>query len=70
VALHKFVTYLDIYPLTYSPGTHMGLMQQKGHSVRKLTIIIRKDCFSREQRPTYTVNHKKRGSLFLTITLA
>jgi len=23
-ALHKFVTYLFTYPLTYSPGTHMG----------------------------------------------
>jgi len=29
LAIHKFVTYLltwDIYPLTYSPGTHTGLL--------------------------------------------
>jgi len=24
--VHKFVTHLDTYPLTYSPGTHTGLM--------------------------------------------
>jgi len=24
LALHKFATYLDTYPLTYSPGTHTG----------------------------------------------
>jgi len=24
-ALHKLVTYLDTYPLTYSPGTYAGL---------------------------------------------
>jgi len=36
-ALHKFVTYLDIYPLTHSSGTHTG--QQHKELVQQFDIL-------------------------------
>jgi len=50
---HKFVTYLDTYPLTYSPGTHMG----RHHGVYKvLSLMMPKNKVQHEKGQSESTN--------------